>query len=397
MNIKTTRKSYPPVELLILEHGDPVAPDRVQASLTELWRTASGEFQSEEEGALALASLWNLVAFHKKATGTGEDSAGGGLNIRELLEQVTISVPARVINLEECREEGAAGEGKEVEAWVATFCLHPPSGPNMVCCEQINLACYGEKGHSHFPALVRALLTPDLPAALLWLEDVPRRGHLLGQLLQISDRIIIDNQHTTESDSILAVNDLIRNTQARLVDLGWLRLGALRYLIADFFDPPGRAGQLERIERILIETSPQGRNTGFLLLGWLLSRCGYDEVQSVDLGSRSEARRWNIGKKESGGGAAFPLDFKVREGYGGMDGVFLIEIQAGGDTFALEDTDPEHMSVKGPDGNLPSVALRENADPELLVAALGRNTNDPVFNESLAMAAMLVEAEQWNR
>jgi hypothetical protein len=179
-----------------------------------------------------------------------------------------------------------------------------------------------------------------------------------------------------------------------VTDLSWLRLGALRHLLAEFFDPPGRAEQLQRTQRILIETSPEGRNTGFLLLGWLLSRCGFREVRAMDTGNTGDALRWQV---QRGQGKGFPLDFQVREGYGGLDGIFCIQLEADGDTFALHDVDPEHMSVQGPDRNLPRVALRESADPELVAQALATGLDDRVYAEALDMAAKLVECAQWNQ
>jgi Glucose-6-phosphate dehydrogenase subunit N-terminal domain/Glucose-6-phosphate dehydrogenase subunit C-terminal domain len=380
--------------LVHFEETEPIGLGSVQDGLSALWRLASEQVQEEQDAALARACLWNLVAFHSNPKRRRGDSSGEAHRIETLLREVTVSVPARVIHLEEWRDEAAPVPGKEVEAWVGTHCLHTGPGPHLLCCEQINLAGYGEPGHSHFPALVRALLVPDIPVALLWLDDVPRKGRLLGQLLELSDRMIVDCQHTTDPTTLLAVQDLQRATPGKVTDLSWLRLSALRHLVADFFDPPGRAEQLQRMERILIETSPEGRNTGFLLLGWLLSRCGYSQVKAVDLGGTQDAYRWQVPRGKAKG---FPLDFIVREGDGGLDGVFCIQIEAGGDTFALRDVDPEHMSMQGPDRDLPRVALRERDEPELVADALTGSLHDPVYEQALNLAAALVESQQWHR
>ena len=393
MSIRSHSKTAGGSELVVFSHAGPVPLPELQPALAALWRHASEGVQAEAPEALALACLWNLVAFHSNPKRTRGDSGGEAQHIEGLLERVTASLPARVIHLEEWRDEEAPSPGREVEAWVSTHCLHRGGGGHLVTCEAINLAGYGEKGHAHFPALVRALLMPDLPVALLWLDDVPRKGRVLGQLLQLCERMIIDVQHTSDPQTLPAVHDLLRSTGARVVDLGWLRLGALRHLVADFFDPPGRAEQLGRLERIAIATSPQGRNTGLLLLGWLLSRCGLHEARAVHPGPADDAWRWQVPQ----GGGVFPLDFSVREGYGGLDGIFSIDIQAGGDTFSLHDVDPEHMAVKGPERDQPRVALREPDDAGLVVAALGRDPAGRVFAEALAVAAALVETEQWNR
>jgi Glucose-6-phosphate dehydrogenase subunit N-terminal domain/Glucose-6-phosphate dehydrogenase subunit C-terminal domain len=394
MSVSVQTRELTNAKLLLFGESDPVSLSAVQDALSVLWRRASEQVLKDSSSALARACLWNLVAFHSNPKRARGDSGEEAHHIEQLLEQVTVYVPARAIHLEEWRNEPDPPSGKEVEAWVSTHCLQPGSGPQMVCCEQINLAGYGENGHSHFPALVRALLVPDIPVGLLWLDDVPRKGRMLNQLLELSDRMIIDSQHAIASDSLLAVNDLQRASPGKVADLSWLRLGPLRHLVADFFDPPGRAELLGTLERLLIETSPDGRNTGYLLLGWLLSRCGYGEAKAVDLGDRTDACRWLVRRPD---GKTFPLDFQIREGNGGLDGVFAFQIEAGGETFRLEDADADHMSVTGPDRKLPAVALREASEPELVAEALGANLHDAVYTEALGMAARLVETEQWNR
>jgi Glucose-6-phosphate dehydrogenase subunit C-terminal domain/Glucose-6-phosphate dehydrogenase subunit N-terminal domain len=394
MSIQVDTRDIASHQLVRFSESEPVPLPNVQDTLSALWRLASEQVQEEGDAALARACLWNLVVFHSNPKRARGDSAGEQDRIETLLEEVTAAVPARVIHLEEWRDEASPAPGKEVEAWVTTNCLHTETGPHLLCCEQINLAGYGDSGHAHFPALVRAMLVPDIPVGLLWLDDVPRKGRMLGQLLQMSDRLIIDSQRTKDPASLLAVNDLQRVSPGKVADLGWQRLNPLRHLLADFFDPPGRAEQLGRLGRILIETSAEGRPTGYLLLGWLLSRCGYRDVQAVDLGSDTAALRWHV---KRGDGKTFPLDFQVQDGYGGLDGIFRIQLEADGDTFAVRDVDPEHMSVESPDRNLPRVALREADEPELVAEALTANLRDGVYAEAMHMAAALAESEQWNQ
>lgn len=394
MTLSVSRRALPPAELVCLTESEPVGIEQVQKTLSHLWRGASEALQEGEEG-LALACLWNLVAFHSNPKRPRGDSGGEADRIGHLLETVTTSIPARVIHLEEWRDESAPVSGKEIEVRVGTNCLVAPGGHKMVCCEEINIAGFGDKGHSHFPALVRALLVPDLPVALLWLDNVPRKGRVLGQLLRMTDRVLVDTQQTTESDSILAVQALCKTGPCHVVDLGWLRLNALRHLIADLFENPARAAQLGKFERLRIETSPAGRNTGLLLLGWLLARCGYDAPQAVDLGGRKDLQRWSVGGQHRGG--TFPVEFTVREGDGGMDGIFALEIQAEGDTFLLKDVDPWHMTVRGPDGEKPRVHLREAEDADLVAKGLAGSAEDRIYFEALNMAAQLVETEQWNQ
>lgn len=402
MTITVNRKTFPSSELMLLEHGETVEVAQVESCLTQLWRSASEQSQQEGEGALALARLWNLVTYrtgpdaHPPASGDGPDESRG--DGREppaaLLERVTMSIPARVIHLKELHAEPPPGAGKELEARVGNNCLNSRGESRMVCCETIHLTGYGQAGQSHFPAVLRALLVSNLPVAMLWLDDVPHEalheGSLLGELLRMSDRMLVDTQRSSDTSTLLAVNGLMRNTGGQIVDLGWLRLRPMRHLVADFFDPPGRAEQLRKIEGITIDTSLKGFNSGLMMSAWILSRLGLGETRGMGAPQGEGNLRWNM--VHEGGG--FPLDFSIREGYGGLDEIFCLQIRAGGDVFEIRDVDPEHVSVSGPDRRLPSISLRESDDTELVVAALGGAPADAVFAQALSVAVQLVETLQ---
>lgn len=390
MSISIRRKPFPPNELVVLDHCEAVEIGEIQKTLTGLWRSASEDLQAGGGGTLALACLWNLVTYHSSPGGGGDEPAR---RFQQLVDEVTLSIPARVIHLEDWADQSASPDGREVEAHVGTHCIHLAGAGRMVCCENIHLSGYGDQGRFHFPALVRALLTSNLPVALLWLEDVPLRGRLLGQLLAMSDRMVVDSQHAADPNSLPALDGLMASAGGRVIDLGWLRLRPLRHLVAEFFDSPERTAQLRKVEGIRIESSPKGRNTGMMLAGWFLSRCGLGPAEAVDLGHEAGAWRWKI----ANGADTFPLDFSVREGYGGQDEIFLIEIRAGGEAFELRDVDPEHMSVKGPEREVASLALRESSDAELVAAALAGRAADPIYAKALEMAAHLVETQQWNQ
>lgn len=394
MTISITRKSFPSGELVLLDHGEAVSIGQVETCLTQLWRSASEHSRQEADGALALARMWNLVSHHsgpeEPSPSSAETPDGKALAPAALLERVTMSMPARVIHLMALAAEAAPEPGKEVEARVGSHCLISRGNARMVCCEAIHLNGFGEAGQSHFPAALRALLVPHLPVALLWLDEVPHQGRLLGELLALSDRLLVDTQATSGTGSLLAVNDLMRNAGGQIVDLGWLRLRPMRHLVADFFDPPGRAEQLQRMEGITLETSPKGFNAGLMMAGWILSRLGLGEVQGMPPVPGEGNPRWNVTQ----GAGVFPLDFSLREGYGGQDEIFRFEIRAGGDVFEIRDVDPVHVSVSGPDRQLPSIALREADQAELVVAALGGPAADAVFTQALGVASQLVETLQ---
>jgi hypothetical protein len=358
---------------------------RVEQELAALWRQA-GERASDQGQAVTRACLWNLVECQPLAE--GKQAAPS-----DAVDEVGTIVPSRLIRLRARPVGEAPQSGREVEAWVSARCNPSSGGGHQIRTEEIRIAGYGEASLSHFPALVRALLVPDLPVALIWLAEPPRKGRLLRDLLRLSDRILIDSQPGGDPGVLPRVNDLVQDTQATFVDLGWMRLTPMRYLLASLFDPPGRADQLHRIERLRIDTTPNGRNTGLLMLGWLLTRLGRVEVKAEDSGGMEASYTWKARLMAR----QFPIEFHVREGAGGLDGLLALEIAAGGDRFAMRQVDEEHIALDGPDHAGQKLALHGWSDPELLVAGLGAPGIDALYPQALAKAANLIEAEDWNR
>ncbi len=368
--------------------GEPVALDQVENMLAALWSRAGEESPDGEAGGLTRACLWNLVISPPPQSGAAEQDA-----LERMLAEVGPVVPARVIHLDTRPEkEKPAGSG-DVGCWVTTRCHPTPGGGRQVSSEEIRLVSYGAGGAHHFPALVRALLVPDLPVALIWLGSLPRKGRLLGQLLPLSDRILADTQAAGDADALTEMDGLIEENQACFIDLGWMRLNPVRYLLAGLFDPPGQAKLLRRVENLRVVATPRGRNTGLLMLGWLLSRLGAPAVKLGETGGEPGQWRWNA--RLDGGGYA--VDYTQREGAGGRDGLLAVEIRAGGELFALVQVDDLHVALDSPRRKEQRLALHGWSDAELLVAGLAGPRTDPLYAGALHGAARLVAAQAWNR
>jgi glucose-6-phosphate dehydrogenase assembly protein OpcA len=376
-------------ERITLGQGEPVDLAGVESAFTTLWRQAGEQFAGNNESSVVRACLWNLVAY---MPGPGADPQQVE-RLERMLADITQAVPSRVIRLQP-REAGLAPAGAEVQAWVATHCMASQSGGGTVCAEEVTLAGYGDGGASHFPPLVRALRVPDLPVALLWLHGLPPKGRLVGQLMQTTDRMLVDSHFMTSAGSLIALRDLIRGVAA-MGDLGWMRLTPMRYLIAKLFDPPGHGDNLSRLERIEVETTPDGLNEGFLLLGWLLSRAGYKEFKAVDLGGLDQRFRWQVRR----GNTSFPIDLFTRPGYSAYDydGILRLSIVAGGERYAMEQVDEEHVSLESSHHTQSRVALHGWEDAELIISALQVTGTDRIYVEALAVAAGLMDTEAWNR
>lgn len=367
-------------------HGEPVPLGRVEEEIARLWQEA-GEEQRGEGQPLTRACLWNLVVVHPS-----EESGASVERTHRLLNSVVQAVPSRVIRLQTGGGIGAAPPGTEVSAYVSALCHFSPEGGKQVCAEEVRLVAPGDAGPRHFPGLVRALLVPDLPVALLWLDGLPQRGRLLRQLLSLSDRVLVDTQLTGRPRALRDMHTLVAETHADFVDLGWLRLNPVRYLVAGMFDPRGESRRLEALERIRVETTPGSRSEGFLMLGWLLSRLGAELVRVQDVPEDGPECRWKCHRD----GWRFLAEFDVREGPGGLDGLLLTEIEAGDARYALQQVDALHVALDSPHRTEQRLALHGWDDPELLVAALGAHGRDRLYPGALRMAALLIEAQAWN-
>lgn len=367
----------------------PVELGAVESAFTGLWRAAGEQCTGGGKASVVRACLLNLVV-HLPGPGAAPEQKD---RIERLLAEVTQSIPSRVIRLQLCEARDAPPD-QDVQAWVATHCAPHPDGGGTIFAEEVTLAAYGEKGTSHFPPLVRALRVPDLPTVLLWLHGLPPKGRLLGQLLQASDRLLVDSHFMTEAGALITLQDLQRGARS-LTDLGWMRLTPVRYLIAKLFDPPGHGEKLFALEGVEVETTPDGLNEGFLLLGWLLSRSGHREFKAVDLGGDARRFRWHVRR----GNRSFPVDLSTRPGFTGRDydGILRLSILGGGERYALEQVDEEHVSLESPYHTQQRVALHGWEDAELIVSALQATGTDRVYSEALAVAAGLMDTEAWNQ
>jgi hypothetical protein len=370
-------------------HDQPVELGAVESAFTTLWRAAGEQCAGGSKASVVRACLVNLIAQMPRP---GQD-AGQGERLERLLAEVTQSIPSRVIRLH-LHEAKDAPPDRDVQAWVATHCAPHPDGGGTIFAEEVTLAAYGEKGASHFPPLVRALRVPDLPTALLWLHGLPPKGRLLGQLLQASERLVVDSHFMTEPGALIALLDLLRGARS-LADLGWMRLTPVRYLIAKLFDPPGQSEKLSTLEGVEVETTPDGLNEGFLLLGWLLSRSGHREFKAVDVGGDSRRFRWHVRRDNR----SFPVDLSTRQGFTGRDydGILRLSILGGGERYALEQVDEEHVSLESPHHTQQRVALHGWDDAELIVSALQTSGKDRIYGEALVIAAGLMDTEAWNQ
>jgi glucose-6-phosphate dehydrogenase assembly protein OpcA len=133
------------------------------------------------------------------------------------------------------------------------------------------------------------LLVPDLPVfvwrpgALAWDDE------LLGRLLDVADRFIIDSASCTDATAVLS--DLAgrkRDDRWSPGDFAWSRLAPWREAVAALFDAPDTAHLPARLERVVVRYGAGGDRSGAALLGaWAADRIEVArERGAVGLGAR---------------------------------------------------------------------------------------------------------------
>jgi glucose-6-phosphate dehydrogenase assembly protein OpcA len=314
--------------------GERLAVDvgAIERELAALWRQSS-----EGDAAVSRACLWNLVV---RAPEPSFDRA------RSVARSVVPSVPARALFL-----RTRTDPGPELDSWISAICHIAPGGGKLLCSEEIVLEARGG-GEAHLPALVRALLVPDVPAALWWEGDLGE--DLLAMLIGDVQRLIVDS---TAGASLERLASLGARAHLELVDLAWLRLGPVRGAFASFFDPPVGPEPLAEARRLSITCGAESRGAAVLFAGWLCARL----VQ--------------------------PPPVEIRCGDGAAMGCGLQEIALDCGRygrFAIAHAGPGLVEAQMP-GRPPRVlAAPGRSEAELIVAALGSRGHDPLLRAALA-------------
>lgn len=405
-----------------------VEPDRIQQELLALWRKAAERAQREgARFAVARACRWNLVVH---ADGEQEFHTS-----KRLLDEVCETVPARVLLLHETALEDPDGvvgdDGAPLRAFIEANIRRTSAGRREVVAEEITLEAARSQSQ-RLTGLVRALLLPDVPAALVVRNPITD-SPWLPRIAPEVDRFVFDSGVLASGAELARAAAVIeglfsqvpRGSQARepgepgesgefggvkpveIADLGWLRLWPWRALIASLFDAPQDAAALQRLDRIEIRHAPGAAPAALLLCGWLMDRLRLRQAGPL-VGDAATLRR----RDREAGGRRRPPDPGVQlrlveeapescdaggaQGSakaGGPVGLRSVTLSAGGATYtALGGVSDESrcVTLRGPTGVERVQPVHGRRDAELMVAAMGVGGRDPLMYEALRLGAALL-------
>jgi len=247
--------------------GRAVDVGRIESELGKLRYLMTGD-RSPGDGFALRTSLLNMVIYSSRE----EDAGVAG----RVIEDLASHHPSRAIIVLALPGEGES----QVEAQLATHCHISRSLEQSVCCEEISLKVRGPSAE-HLHSIVVPLLVPDLPVFLWWADGLPENAHLLLQLMDAADHLIVDSSRFGDQ-----LGDLLRlarlssqEPRTGLGDLTWRRLDAWRELFHRQANIAEMRHHLQSVKSVEIryanghaERKPAA---AFLLLAWLARELGW--------------------------------------------------------------------------------------------------------------------------
>jgi len=241
----------------------------IERDLRHLWEQMAETSQAEGQEPVMRVCVLNLMVYTP-----GEHTAG---EVSQVMAEVTTQHPSRIFVILPSKNDASA---PALGAWVTALCHLSAGGHKQVCCEQIMITAE-EDAIYRLPSLVRPLLVPDLPVVLWW-RDVPSfESRLFGELVDTSDRVIIDSAMLPDPEEGLAELAALINQRPQWTafsDLSWSRLTPWRVSVAGFFDVPDWRARLGRLSRVEIECRHDQADRrsipseALLIACWLASR-----------------------------------------------------------------------------------------------------------------------------
>ncbi len=349
----------------------------IDAALEQLRRKAADAAPAEGAALGTRTSVLNLVAYALDpvaARRTEETIAG--------LPQYHPSRAIVVLAQPSDREP-------TIDARLLAHCHVAPGLEGQVCFEEVALTVSGRAAR-HLHSVVLPLLVPDLPVFSWWSADLADDPHLLEDVLDASDRFIVDSSRFSDAERTLPrlASLALRRVVGVFSDLSWARLGPWRQLAAQFFDAPSLRPYMDSLTAVYIEHAAGNSAQALLLAGWLASRLGWRpegrEDHEYRLRATSGPIRISLGAQPpSDGIPGSLLSLRLAAGRGGREAQFSIQ-RAG---------EPQLVTVRteAPEASLERTArLAGDSEPEMLAQELEMSGRDRVYEEALAMAVALL-------
>ena len=258
--------------------GFAVHPDTIEGELSRLWQEAgrsTGDLQP-----VTRACLWNVVFILEERPGYE------GAAARSHLERAINTLPARLANRSLILRTRATETATEsLSSYISANCVLDSVGGKQVCSEEVTLVA-DETGQIHLPGLVRALLVPGVPTAVVF-GGLPTPDSVVqADLIKLADRVVTALDWSNRHDELAAARTLFEGRPLYGMDLGWVRQAELRDEIAHRFEPPCGL-DWRQVSRVSVQYPAEKRGSAKLLAGWVASALGASSVSKIETGGRA--------------------------------------------------------------------------------------------------------------
>jgi glucose-6-phosphate dehydrogenase assembly protein OpcA len=380
----------------------------IEAQLAQLWdQTATadtaGDARVTEKGLPhARASVLNLIV-----TVPDADAAD---RVVHTLMGLGIRHPSRAIVLV---ADPLAG-GDALDARISTHC-HDNLIGEQVCYEEVVLTVRGEAA-DHLSGVVAPLLIHDLPTYVWWPGDPPFHDPVFDQLVELSDRVIVDS---SDFGDLLGGVRRLANLRHRtgVGDLSWERLAFWQERIAQFFDGPRFRRYLPNLGRLVVryavrpprsrrrrqldttrvvrERQPAPISQALLLAGWLAARLDWRRHRTDAALADGSLRLTLEGHYEMVGLRIEPVETDaVAPGE-----IVSVHLRAYGETGAAEfiiDREGDEATVAtnadGMTALLRRISVATPRESELLSQQLAGDVTTPAYESALRAASAMLTA-----
>ena len=375
----------------------------IAAHLASLWSppaVADGAEPLITEKGLphARASVLNLIV-------TVVDATAADRVVRTLVD-LGVRHPSRALVI----VPEPQADGAPLDARISTHCHDAAADADRICYEEVVLSVRGDAA-AHLSGIVAPLLIHDLPTHVWWPGDPPFQDPVFDQLVEMSDRVVVDS---ADFGDLLSGLRRLANLRRKsgVGDLSWERLSWWQELTAQFFDTPRFRRYLPNLSRLQLryavrpaaskrheedaEVAPgtsAPMTQALLYAGWIATRLGWRRhktLTALDDGGfrlRLEGRHEMVDLSL----AAVATD-EVRPGE-----LMSVRLSSLGETGAAEfiiDRERDQAAVAtnadGMTALLRRVPMETPREAEVLSSQLTVDVADPVYEDALRAAAILL-------
>lgn len=369
----------------------------IAGHLASLWDTpatdAGGAPLITEKGLPhARASVLNLIV-------TVVDDAAADRVVQTLLG-LGVRHPSRAIVLVPEQH----GAGHPLDARISTHCHDAVGGGERVCYEEVVLTVRGEAAE-HLNGIVAPLLIHDLPTHVWWPGDPPFTDPVFDQLVEMGDRVLFDSADFGDLLGGLRRLGTLRR-KSGVGDLSWERLAWWQELTAQFFDAPRFRRYLPNLSRLglryAVPTKPSAGPAApmaqaLLYAGWIATRLGWRRHRTLERLDAGAFRLRLEGRHEM-------VDLEIRpEVTDSVDPGELVSVrlaslgETGAAQFLIDRDRDDAVVATNADGMtalLRRVAMDTPGGAELLAAQLTTDVVDPVYEDALRAAAIILASSR---